>query len=381
MKEKNMKIGKMEFRDYAAKKPLGISPTGEFITARGIIAAPSLGAGSMHALSNAEKVKLTLERYRLEPDFRLGIFGGGVVTKAELMQHVESQTDFGHQVVNVEMDYCNELIAALGSAQLTDWPKIPKAKILPGPPWHPVKKCILLKVHSVALFCENTTDAVTAPFANYRIAHVHPAFAARGFTVTVLSDHNDVRTQFVPVAKGPNTVYIGGIGHGAYDVYTGDAFNRILQVGMYDPAEVSGKAIHFLSCETAGKLGPDTVAKGTKSYAGYDENFTFVWDDPATTTVNEVLLFQQADSTFDIVMANGGTAQQAYDATVQAFNAGMSQVPNTAAASWLKYDRDHLKLLGAPATTVPPYRYVRFCYPLDRAAEAALAHAGEMVDV
>jgi hypothetical protein len=376
-----MKIGKLEFKRHAANKPLGVSPTGEFLKAKDLVGVPSLALGSLHALQPDVKLTLAVARYKLEPDFRLGIIGHGVLSRDEIIEHMEKQTDFGQLAVNVEMDYCNYLIATLGSGERAPaWPKPLKPVAKPIPDWKPVKKCVLMKVATQALFCENTTDSVTSPFAAYRIANVHPAFAARGFAVKVLSGHDDTRTNFVPPAKDARTVYISGIGHGSYTTYTGDAFNVILQVCGYDPAEVKGKGIHFLSCETAGQLGPDAVSKGARCYLGYSENFTFVWDDPNTHNIDEVLLFKKADSIIDITMANGGTAQQAYDAAVQSFNAGMGQVPGTAAASWLKYDRDHLKLLGDVATTIPPYRLVKICFPLSATKAQALALAGELVD-
>ena len=93
--------------------------------------------------------------------------------------------------------------------------------------------------------------------------------------------------------------------------------------------------------------------KGAKCYAGYDENFTFIWDDPSTP-VNEVDLFKICDSTFDIHMANGSTAQLAFNATIVAFNAAIATVPGTTAASWLTYDRDHCRLHGDPAIKIRP---------------------------
>ena len=149
---------------------------------------------------------------------------------------------------------------------------------------------------------------------------------------------------------------------------------------QYDPSEVKDKAIHFLSCETAAQLGPDTVAKGAKCYIGYTENFVLQWDDPSTPATNEFLLFAKSDSTVGIMMANGSTAQQAYDATIQAFNAAISQVPNTVAATYLTWDRDHLKLCGDPATQIVPYRYVKVCFPLAAIEqEDALLKSGVLV--
>lgn len=376
-----MKIGKLDFKDYSAKKPLAISPEGELITAKEILADENLMTTSLLALSREDQVKLAISRYELEPDFKLGTIGVGLLTKAEVMAHIKRQDAFGQVALQAEMAYCNELIGSLKISKLPAEPVVPKTPVPFRPDWKPIKKCILLKCKTRAVFCENTTDVVTTPFANYRIANVHSAFAARGFTVVPLTGANDVRTQFVPQAKNSLTVYIAGVGHGAYTVYTGNAGDHILEVGLYDPAEVKGKALHFLSCQTAGQLGPDTVAKGAKCYMGYNENFHLVWDNPATPT-DEFSCFAKSDSTFDIWMANGATAQQAYNATIAMFNAmlALPGIPGSAAATWLAYDRDHCRLLGDPATRILPYRYVRVCFPIaELERENALVEAGTVV--
>jgi hypothetical protein len=375
-----MKIGKLEFKDYAAKKPLGVGPEGKFLTAADLAGKATLSLGSMHRVKPALQKQLTLERYKLEPEFKLGRVAHGVLTKAEIMDNIENDTEFGQLAVRVEMGYCNELIAALGAGGgPVVWPKQVVIPIKPGPDWRPVKRCILLRLQTRALFCENTTDSVTAPIAAYHIANVHPVFAARGFAVVALTGVNDVRANFVPQAKNQATGYIGGVGHGNVNIYTGYQNSMTLQVGAYDPAEVSGKGLHFLSCLTGAQLAQDTVNHGAKFYAGYTEEFTFVWDNPGTP-VNEFLLFVQADSTFDIWIANGNTAQQALNATIQAFNAAIAQVPGSTAASWLTYDRDHLVLRGNGAATVLPATYVRFCYPLPLAQQEAIALAGSPVE-
>ncbi|MBP6873013.1 MAG: hypothetical protein KBC43_13470 [Bacteroidales bacterium] len=375
-----MKIGKLNFKDYAAKKPVLLSPSGKFLTIKEVTATSKFEFGSLHTLSGESQAKLALERYKLEPDFKLGIFEQGVMTKADVMNHIQDGTEFGQLAVQVEMQYCNELMQSLKMTTVPAFPKLPDKPLPAVPEWKQIKRCFWFRIKNIVLFCENTTDAVTTPFALYRIANVHSVFAARGFNIVALTGTNDTRTNFEATAKKPLTVYLSGIGHGNYDVYTGHAGGIILKVGAYDPAEVKGKAIHFLSCRTAARLGPDTVAKGAKCYAGYDENFTFVWDNPATP-INEVDLFKKSDSIFDIYMANGFTAQQAYNAAIATFNACIALVPGTAAASWLSYDRDHFRLLGDPNTRISPYRFVRICLPLKTPLhEEMLAEVGELMD-
>lgn len=375
-----MKIGIFEFKEYAAKKPLTLSPSGESLTASDIASKPKLNLGSLFTLTQDQQLKLALERYTLEPDFRLGIVGVGLLTKDEVIDHLQRKTDLGSLFLRAEMGYCDGLTAELaGKVIPPKWPPIPKEPFPAKPDWRWEKKCIWLKLINRVLFCENTTDSVTTPFANYRIANVHSAFQTAGFKVIVLQGTDDVRANFKSPAKNTLTVYIGGIGHGNYDVYTGHWGDHILEVNQYDAAEVKGKALHFLSCRTARDLGPDTAAKGAKCYAGYTENFILQWDDGTTPAVNEFELFARSDSTFDLMMAKGGTAQQAYDATIQAFNAARAQVPNTVAATYLTWDRDHLKLHGDGTTTIKPFRTVKICFPIGvLEQEDALVQAGKL---
>ncbi len=375
-----MKIGSLQFKSFAAKKPLMITPKGAFLTVQQVADAPSLGRGSLFTLDEDLQIKLATKRYSLEPNFKLGIVGLGIYSRNEIIEHIKKRTDFGKLATRAEMGYCNDLAARLRVKKIPSWPKPPRKPIRKWPWWKPIKKCIRVRLRNRALFCEDTTDNVTTPIANWRIANVHPKFANRGFTVVALTGTDDVRANFIPAAKNGLTTYIGGVGHGNYNLYTGHWGDRILQIGLYDSSEVKGKAVHFLSCRTGRDLGPDAVGNGAKAYAGYDENFTFVWDD-STTPVNEFKLFIKSDATFDLQMAAGATAGEAFDATKQAFDAAIAQVPNTAAATWLTYDRNHIRLHGSRAASIKPVRWVKICFPIRRLEmETALLDAGVLED-
>ena len=375
-----MKIGSLNFKPSAAKKPLMVTPDGKFLTAKQVAQAPTRGMGSLFTLDKKLQVKLAVKRYSMEPDFKLGVINSSIYSRDDIIDNIKKQSDFGELATRVEMGYCSALATTLSMRKFPSWPTVPKKKIPKVPWWKPIQRCIRLRLRNRALFCEDTTDRVTTPIANWRIANVHPVFANRGFTVIALTGTNDVRAKFIPEAKHGLTTYISGVGHGLYNLYTGHWGDRILKIGKYDPAEVKGKVLHFLSCQTARDLGPDTVANGAKAYTGYDENFHFVWDNPSTG-VNEFLLFVRADATFDLQMAAGKTAGQAFATTKQAFDAAIAQVPNTAAAGWLMYDRDHLRLHGLNAAVIKPYRWIKICFPIRRLEmETALLSAGELED-
>ncbi len=382
-----MKIGKWEFKEYSAHKPVCLSPAGDFVTVQELLANPELRLGSLFTLNRDLQLKLALERYRLEPEFRLGIMGTGILTKKEIVSHLRRQTELGKRILKAELGYCNELMSSLPPDHVPLWP------VLPVPPelksgaekrrrsTFQKKPCISVEIPTRVLFCENTTDEVTAPLAQYRIAHVHPLFKECGFTPIVLKGTDDIRSLFTPEAKRSLTVYISGVGHGNYTLYSGHWGDILLEVGCYDPAEVQGKSIHFLSCRTGRQLGSDAVEAGADSYLGYNENYILQWDDGSTPAVDEFELFARSDSIYDLMMACGGTAKRALDATLQAYNAAIAEVPNQVAATYLTWDRDHLALHGKASARIGPQKSVRLCFPLENIAkENALVEAGEMMD-
>ena len=129
-----MKIGNLEFKEYAAKKPLSVSARGEFLTASEIAGEPVLGLGSLFTLKLDQQLKLALARYALEPDFTLGIIGVGLLSKDEVIEHLTQQTDFGCLALRAEMGYCNELIAELAGGVIpAAWPPIPVNPLPPNP--------------------------------------------------------------------------------------------------------------------------------------------------------------------------------------------------------------------------------------------------------
>jgi len=58
-----MKIGSLEFKSYATKKPLMITSEGQFVTVKQVAETPSLGMGSLFALDEKLQIKLAIERY------------------------------------------------------------------------------------------------------------------------------------------------------------------------------------------------------------------------------------------------------------------------------------------------------------------------------
>jgi len=125
MAEKKIKILSLEMKEYATKKPIAITPKGKFVMAFDVAKTPSLAVGSLHALEENLQVKLTLERNKLEPSFKLGIIGVGIVTKNEVIEHVKTRTELGKEIVRAEMNYLNDLNATITARTIPRWQPTP----------------------------------------------------------------------------------------------------------------------------------------------------------------------------------------------------------------------------------------------------------------
>lgn len=354
---RSTKVGRFSLPAFAAEKPVGIRRNGELIYAQDLLKSNAAPIFGMTLMPDEHKAKLAIERLKLEPDFTFGILQVGAYSKKEILSHVAQMTPLGKQVADIEVRYaeffCNQLMgkdpmsfsmpAAKAPARKTAaQTKISKATTNAQNWAGKMPKEVQKFLKSSVLFCENTTDHLTGPAAQYRIKNVHPVFASKGFNVIVLQGLQDIRTNFQIKAIDNSVVYIGGIGHGASNIYTGDNFNQILTVGAYAGNEVKGKVMHFLSCQTAAALGPDTVSKGALAYTGYSEDFVF------DTSHGD--LYWQCDSVFDINMANGKTVSQAMTELYKAFDNAIAQFPGTSTAANLLHNKTVLRspVSGAP---------------------------------
>ena len=115
--------GKLQFKEWARKKPVSITEAGRLLTTAELEADAALRIGSLHTLPADLQVTLAVERYALEPDFKLGIIGRGILTRDEIVTHIKDRTPFGELAVRAEMHYCNQLISMLAGAEIPSWPE------------------------------------------------------------------------------------------------------------------------------------------------------------------------------------------------------------------------------------------------------------------
>lgn len=350
-KTRRVIINGLSLKEYALKKPIAITDKGSFIMVQDIVARPGRALRSLRNLDLRLQVKLAIERNRLEPTYKLGIINKKVMTKNQIIDQMKKRTAIGEKIVKAEMDYCDELMSVLITHRTYKWPKKPKTRPATIPKqWQWIPKRWWRKwrqyFRNIALFCENTTDELTRHAAKYRLKHIHNAFKSSGFMVISLEGSDDIRARFSSIARNNRVVYIAGVGHGSPSKYTGHLGDTILKVCSYNPDEVKGKVIQLLSCQTAQRLGPDMVRKGASAYAGYDEDYSFIFDQPGTA-IDEMALFWKCDGMWDLMMACGHTAEKAHQATINAYDAAIASMPNTVAATWLMHDK---KCFRSPST-------------------------------
>jgi hypothetical protein len=194
-----------------------------------------------------------------------------------------------------------------------------------------------LQLRPVALAIDSSYEPVTRAGFNYRQANVYPYLTSHGLSVRRCQGKLARRHFVSQEARKSDVVYLTGVGHGSETTYTGDNGDPILSVGSYAPAEVAGKVLHLLSCQTAAQLGPDCVANGCKAYFGYDVNFTFV---PKSKDI-----FFECDSAIDRAFARGLSADAVYALVTRLFKkriAELSAGGSDYTAATLETDLDHL---------------------------------------
>src|SRR5262245_29505925 len=98
-----------------------------------------------------------------------------------------------------------------------------------------------LAVAVSVLGIDSNYDAATLAAYQYREQHVYPYFAAKGFTVEKCQGSLAKRIYAAPKAQQSGVVYLTGVGHGSYTIYTGHLYDTVFQMANYSAAEAKDK--------------------------------------------------------------------------------------------------------------------------------------------
>ncbi|MBS1786339.1 MAG: hypothetical protein JST85_01375 [Acidobacteria bacterium] len=199
-----------------------------------------------------------------------------------------------------------------------------------------------------ALAIEANFDDITKAAFNYRREHVYPHLESLGIRVLLLSGKNAVRRRVAAAAKA-DVSYLSGVGHGRENSFCGYKNKSIFRVGRYAAEEVSGKAIHLLSCSTASDLGEDFLAKGCRAFFGYREEFAVPFEDLAE--LNDLAeAFFGSDAEIDRALAESVPVEQILDRVRHKFDENIVRLDKRGhreASAALESNRDLLIALFA----------------------------------
>jgi len=98
----------------------------------------------------------------------------------------------------------------------------------------------------------------------------------KGFTVLDLSAGKSNKKDFDSYIKRNKPSFVFFNGHGSSEVITGHNNEFLISINK-DEALLKNKIVYSRTCESALKLGPRCVKKGTKTFIGYISPFVFFY--------------------------------------------------------------------------------------------------------
>lgn len=155
--------------------------------------------------------------------------------------------------------------------------------------------------------------------------------------------------------SAPQSDIIIGTGHGSETSFTGQNEAVILEVGQYNPKDISGKVIKLLSCQTGVTLGPDLVANGALAFMGYKDDYVWVCDaDHAATPWSDDLAGACLLPVIDGLNAllDGKTVQEAFNVEMAGYLSNAAVEEDDLIKSCLEFNYDNAVLLGNAAATI-----------------------------
>lgn len=153
----------------------------------------------------------------------------------------------------------------------------------------------------------------------------------------------------------PALVY--GMGHGNSNVFTLQNQEYAL-VACTNDQLLAGRVVYLLSCVTGAGLGPSAVGKGCLAYMGYDQDFSFIIEDPYNPASDRYTNggFRQGGIEPILSLQAGKTAGEAFERTLAVFNQWIdywsksSDSQASLCVANLAHDRDCLVLVGEGQT-------------------------------
>lgn len=200
-----------------------------------------------------------------------------------------------------------------------------------------IKLCVELRLDLKILAIDSSYDKITQRSCEYRNRNVYPYMESKGVEIVRCQDQSACRSYVKSKLSQNNIIYITGVGHGTDTAYLGEDSKPIFDVDKYQHKELQNKIVHLFACHTAAELGPNLVKHGCLAFFGYDvECIVYLHISDA---------FFECASEIDRAFADGLTAEQVYERTIEYYNRKISELIDGGhyeEAAALEYNREHL---------------------------------------
>jgi hypothetical protein len=189
------------------------------------------------------------------------------------------------------------------------------------------------------------------------LQHAVDYLHTRGISLDDLRAADAIRTKVLDSLARNDPILCIFLGHGNSDLLTGQGYDRIFWT--CDNVELRGRVMFALSCITAARLGPDSVAKGCTTYMGYAETFEWsqeVAQDPLVDRVGKSFFEPVLELIYHL--AAGEATGVAFKASLDKWNYWIDYWSRSTEAyapqvlMLLLHDRDCQKLIGDETATV-----------------------------
>jgi hypothetical protein len=133
-------------------------------------------------------------------------------------------------------------------------------------------------------------------------------------------------------------------GHGDYNLVCGQK-NETLIKSPKDVKLLKDKIIYCRSCNSAKKLGPDSVISGADAFIGYENEFIFVYNTKSLTKPlkdNTAALFLVPTNKLVSSILKGNSVKYSYEKSQDLFRQNISKLMNSATSD---DDRELLRYL------------------------------------
>lgn len=191
-----------------------------------------------------------------------------------------------------------------------------------------------------------------------RLVYSHGILGPGGYGVIRYAGPNAKQDSVTKAARGNPVEFITGSGHGSSAIFGGYNDEVIWDAASVSPADVSGRIVHLLACESGITLGPAMINAGARGFWGYGGMFDFYFADPpladpSTDPIAEP--FFVLDAIIDWgVLARADVSRirgAVQDFVAQVYPQLLADAP--VAAATLLDDYARLRFFGDPSAVLP----------------------------